>query len=155
MSPLFQGLDDCKELPIVDVIILLRRREGGGMISTGMEVSVGVLLHEYPSRGSKGGISHDEEGLGGVQHFDYWGQQECFFELDKSVVLLFSPVKGHPLFSQIVEQSGECGEVQDELSVEVTEPNKGSDCFDRLGWFPLFNCLKFGGVHEYLPILDY
>ena len=73
VSPLFQGLDDCEELSIIDVIIPLSRREGGGMIGTGVEVSIGVLLHEYSSRGSKGGIGHDEEWLGGVRHFDYWG----------------------------------------------------------------------------------
>ena len=42
------------------------------MVSAGMKVSIGVLLHEYPSGGSKGGIGHDEEWFRGVWYFDYW-----------------------------------------------------------------------------------
>ena len=49
VSPFFQSLDDCEELPVIDVIVSLRRREGSGVIGTGMEVPVGVLLYEYPS----------------------------------------------------------------------------------------------------------
>ena len=49
VSPLLQGLDDSEEFPIINVIVLLSGREGGRVISTGMEISIGVLLHEYPS----------------------------------------------------------------------------------------------------------
>ena len=54
-----------------------------------------------------------------------------------------------------MKQSSECREVQEELSVEIAKSDEGSDCFDQLGWLPLFNHLKLGGVHEYLPISDY
>ena len=49
------------------------------MIDTGMEVPVRVLLQEYTSSSSERGVSHDEEGLGCISHFDYWGGKECFF----------------------------------------------------------------------------
>ena len=66
MPPLLQGLDDSKEFPIINVIVSLSGREGGRVISAGMEISIGVLLHEYSSRGSKGGIHHDKEGFSGI-----------------------------------------------------------------------------------------
>ena len=47
VSPFLQNLDDSKELPVIGVIVSLCRREGGRVISTGVEVSVGVLLYEY------------------------------------------------------------------------------------------------------------
>ena len=72
-----QGLDDNKELPVIDVIISFSRGEGGRMIGTGMEIPIGVLLHEYSPRSSKGGIGHDKEWFGGVGHPDYWCGQEC------------------------------------------------------------------------------
>ena len=54
-----------------------------------------------------------------------------------------------------MERAGESGEVQDELSIEVTETDKGSDRFYQSQWFPLFDSLKFGGVHKYFSVLDY
>ena len=94
--PLFQGLDDRKEFSIVDVVVSFSRRKGGGMISTGVKVSIRVLLHEYSSGSSEGGISHDKEWLGSIQHFDHWCRQERFLELDECLVLLCSPVEGYP-----------------------------------------------------------
>ena len=152
VPPLLQGLDPGEEFPIINVIVSFSGRESGRVISAGMEISIGVLLHEYPSRGGKGGICHDKEGFGGIWHFDHWGRQDHFFKLDKGVILFFSPVEGYPFFCQVVEWSGQHGEVRDEFSIEVTESNEGSDCFDRFRWFPLFHCLEFGGVHEYLSI---
>ena len=49
MLPFLEHLDDCKEFPIIDVIVSLCGGEGGGMVGAGMEVPVGVLLHQYPS----------------------------------------------------------------------------------------------------------
>ena len=45
MMPFLQGLDDSKEFPIVDIVISFCRGEGGRMIGTGMEISIGILLH--------------------------------------------------------------------------------------------------------------
>ena len=97
MAPLFQGLDNSKQFSVVDVVVSFGGRKGGGMISTRVKVSVRVLLHEYSSGSSEGGISHDKERLGSIQHFDHWCRQECFLELDECLVLLFSPVEGYPL----------------------------------------------------------
>ena len=54
-----------------------------------------------------------------------------FLEFNKSIILFFSPVKGDSFLCQIMEWSSKCREVRDELSIEVTESDEGSDCFDR------------------------
>ena len=99
MAPFFQGLDDCKEFSIIDIVVSFSRREGGRTISTRVEVSVKVLLHEYSSRGSERGISHDKEQFGSVRHSDHWCRQEHFFELDEHIVLFLSPIEKYPLLS--------------------------------------------------------
>ena len=73
MLPFLQSLDDSEKLSIIDIVISFCGGEGGRMIGTRMEVSIGVFLHEYSPRGSEGGISHDKEGFGGVRHFNYQG----------------------------------------------------------------------------------
>ena len=120
-----------------------------------MEISVGVLLHKYSSGGSEGSVCHDEEGFGSVWHSDYWGAEEHFFESYEHAVLFLSPQEGSPLFGQIVKWSGKCGEVRDEFSIEVAEPDERSDCFYQSGWFPLFHGPEFGRVHVYFSILDH
>ena len=72
MVPLFQGLDDSEEFSVVNVIVSFGGGKGSRMICAGMEVTVGVLLHEYSSGGGEGGISHDEERFGCIRHFDHW-----------------------------------------------------------------------------------
>ena len=71
------------------------------MVGTGMEVSVGVFLHQHTSRSHEGGVSHDEERLGSVRHLDHWGGQESLFELDEGIVLVLSPVKIYPLLVRL------------------------------------------------------
>ena len=91
MMPSLQSLDDGKEFPVIDVVILFHRGEGHRVIGTGMEISVGIFLHEYPSSGSEGGVSHDEEWLGSIQHSDYWGREKGLLEFNKCVILFLSP----------------------------------------------------------------
>ena len=71
VAPLFQGLDDSEEFPVVDVVVSFSRREGGRMVSTRVKVPVSILLHEYSPRGREGGISHYKERFGSIWHFDY------------------------------------------------------------------------------------
>ena len=66
MLPLFVGEDDCQKLSVINIIMSLCRGEGGRMIGTGMEIPIGVLLHEYSFSGSERGISHDEEWFGSI-----------------------------------------------------------------------------------------
>ena len=130
MSPFLQGLDDSEEFSIIDVIFSFCRRESGRMIGTRMENSVRIFLHKYSSRGCEGGVCHDKERFGHVRHFDHWGGEECLFEFYECIVLFLPPLEGYSFLSQVMEWSSKCGEVGDELSVEITEPYEGSDCFD-------------------------
>ena len=155
MPPPLQGLDDGEKFPIIDVIILFCWRESGRMIGVGMEISIGVLLHEHSPSGSEGSVRHDEEEFGSVWHLDYWGGEEHLFQFNECIVLFLSPQEGSPLLGQIVEWLSEHREVRDELLVKVTEPNEGSDCFYWLGEFPLLHCSEFGRVHMYFPVLDH
>ena len=61
------------------------------MIGTRMEVPIGVSLHKYSFGSSEGGISHDEEWFGGVQHFDHGGREESFLEFDECDILFLFP----------------------------------------------------------------
>ena len=99
------------------------------MIGAGMEISIGVLLHEHSSGGSEGRVHHNKEEFGSVWHLDYWGGEEHFFEFNECVVLFLSPQEGSLLFGQIMKWLGECGEVRDEFLVKVAESDEGSDCF--------------------------
>ena len=54
-----------------------------------------------------------------------------------------------------MEWSGKCGEVGNELLIEVTESYEGSDCLDQFGWFPLFYGFELGWVHKYFAVFDY
>ena len=79
MMPFFQGLDDGEEFPVVNVVVLFCRGEDGRMLGTGVEIPIGILLHEHPSSSGERGISHDKEEFGGIWHLDYRGGKECFF----------------------------------------------------------------------------
>ena len=96
--PLFQCLNNSEKLSVVDIVVSFCGREGSGMVGARMEVSIGIPLHEYSSRGGKRGICHDKQQFGSVWHFDHQGGQECLLEFDKGIVLFFSPVEGYPLF---------------------------------------------------------
>ena len=73
MSPFFQCLNNGTEFPIIDVVVSFHQGEGGEMIGAGMEIPIRVFLHKYPSGGSEGCVSCDEEGFSGARHLDYWG----------------------------------------------------------------------------------
>ena len=67
LSPFREGMYDCEKFVIIDVIVSFGQHEDFGEVHARVEVAIGVFLHEDPSRGSKGGISHDKEGFGVVR----------------------------------------------------------------------------------------
>ena len=94
------------------------------MISTGVKLSIGILLHEYSPSGHERGVGHDKERSGGIWHANYQGGEEYFLELDEGVILFPFPVKGDSFLGQVMERSGESAEVWDEFLVEVAESNE-------------------------------
>ena len=53
-----------------------------------------------------------------------------------------------------MEGLGDCGEIGDELSVEVAEPNKQLYSLHGAGKFPFLNGSKFDQVHSNMSFLD-
>ena len=155
VSPFFEGLNDSMEFSVIDVIMSLRGGEGCGVVSTGMEVPIGVLLYEYPSGSSEQGVGHDKKEFGSIRHLDHQGGQEGFFQFNKCVILFLPPLEGDSFLGQVMEGLCEGREAGDKLLIKIAEPNEGSDCFHQFGWFPLFYCLELCRVHVYFPILDH
>ena len=46
LFPLSKSEDNSKEFLIIDVVVVLGQREGLGKVSTGVEVSCGIRLHQ-------------------------------------------------------------------------------------------------------------
>ena len=69
---------------------------------------------------------------------------QCHIQLSSPTLLL----------GQIMEGSGDCGEIKDELLVEVAEPNEQLYSFHRAGGFPFLNDSKFDWVHSNMSLLD-
>ena len=46
VSPGFEGMDNSKELMVINVVVLFCRGEGLGQIEAGMPFSIGVCLKE-------------------------------------------------------------------------------------------------------------
>ena len=51
VSPGFQSVDDCKELSVIDVVVLFCRDKQLGEVGTGMPIAIGVCLEEDGTRG--------------------------------------------------------------------------------------------------------
>ena len=83
LPPFGQGMYDGEKLAVVDVVVSFSRREGFREVCAGMEVSIQVLLHEYPSGGSKGGVGHDEKGFSMVGEGEYWLFEKGVFDFSK------------------------------------------------------------------------
>ena len=63
MPPFFQDMEDCKELSAIDTVVLFSWREHLRVICTGVQISIGISLHQHSSQGSQGGVGHDMEGF--------------------------------------------------------------------------------------------
>ena len=113
---------DCKKFTIINVIVLLCGGKGFREIDTGMEVPVGVLLHEHATKGSKGGVSHDKERFGKVGECQDRLFQEGFLMVDRPLPLGIFVGEGEQRF-------GKVGESRYEFLIEIAESNERSDCF--------------------------
>ena len=63
LAPIHQRMYDREELSVVDVVVSFGGGEGLREIGTGVEIAVGVFLHEHSARGGERGVGHDEEGF--------------------------------------------------------------------------------------------
>ena len=83
---------DSEEFLVIDVIISFGRGEGFREVSARVEISIGVLLHEYAAGGGKGGVGHDEEWFVVVGECEYWLFQERFFYFCKGDFVVYRPL---------------------------------------------------------------
>ena len=76
VSPGFQGSDDGKEFPIIDVIVSFCWREQLGEIGARVPIAVRISLQEDGARGIFGSVSGDGEGGSEVREMkDGLGQE--------------------------------------------------------------------------------
>ena len=62
VAPVVQGMDDSKELLIINVIASFSRGECLGQIHTGVKITIIILLHKNSPTSQEGGVSHDDKG---------------------------------------------------------------------------------------------
>ena len=67
VAPMVKGVDNGKQLLIVDIVVAFGRGEGLGEISARMKIPITIPLHKYSSTSKKRRIGHDDKGLLGVR----------------------------------------------------------------------------------------
>ena len=70
MPPGLQGVDDCEEFLVIDVVVPFCRDEQLGKVGTGVLVTIGVCLEEDSAQGILRGIGGDSEGFGKVREME-------------------------------------------------------------------------------------
>jgi hypothetical protein len=147
-------MDDSEQFADVDVIVPFHGTQHLGQIRTQMQVSIGVLLHQHgPDHGERG-IGHDKEWGGDVRHGKYQTTGEGVFDGEEGVLAGSGPVPTGVLLGEVVEGTGNIGEVGDEPSIEITKANKRAYPLDR-GWrLPLVKGGEFRGIHGNVSLLD-
>ena len=88
----FQGTDNCKELPVIDVVVPLCRNERLREVGTRMPIAVGVCLEENGARGVLRGIGGNGEGFGEVREMEDGTRQEELLKLIEGLLTSGSPV---------------------------------------------------------------
>ena len=140
-------MDNSQEFAIVDIVIVFGGGEHLREICTRMEVTIVILLHQYPSAGQERGISHDDEGAMNVWKMKY----RCGLELRQQEVegclLTWTPHPGLVFSHQGSEGSSCVGEIRDELAVEVTKAQEGVDGFNSFEQRPGCDSRQLGRVH--------
>ena len=122
--PFSKGMDHGQEFLVKDVIVSFCSREGFGEEGIGVQVSIKVCLHKNCPSGYLQGNGHDRKGFSGVWESQDRSLGEGCFQCLECDITFCCPVPFCSLFGQVVEGSGNSGEVRDGLSVEVTEPNE-------------------------------
>jgi hypothetical protein len=117
-------MDNSEQFAVVDVIVSFRRTQRLGQIRTWMQVPIGVLLHQHgPDRGERG-VGHDKEWGGDIGHGKCQTAGKGVFDGEEGILAGRGPVPAGVLFGEVVEGTGNVGEVRDEPSIEITKANK-------------------------------
>ena len=92
--PFREGKDDSKEFSVINVVVVLSKREGLGEIGTGMRVTIDVFLHENRTSSEERHISHKGEGFRDIRDGEDWGGGEELSEGIKCALLKRTPSLG-------------------------------------------------------------
>ena len=121
MLPMVESMDDSKQFMVVDVTVLFCRGKSLGKVSTRMEVTVFILLHENLTTGQERSICHDDKGAMNIRELKYQGSLEFRKKNVESVLLFGTPRPGLVFACQSHEGSSNIGKSRNKLSVKVTE----------------------------------
>ena len=58
MFPFRESKDNSKKFPVIDIIVMFCWQKGFGEVDARVEISIGVLLHEYGTSSEEGSIRH-------------------------------------------------------------------------------------------------
>ena len=59
--PVVQSMNYCKKFLVIDIIISLSGGKHCGDVSTGVEISIPIMLHKDSTTGKEGGIGHNHK----------------------------------------------------------------------------------------------
>ena len=143
----FQGMDDGKEFPVIDVIVSFCRDEQLREVGIGMPVTVQVGLKEDCAGGILRGVHGDGKGFGKIKKVKDKVRKEESFQSVKGLLTSRGPISAIVLFCKVKEGKSDSGIVRDESMVEIGEAQEGLHVFD-LGWGgPGSDVIEFDWVH--------
>lgn len=142
-----EGIDDCKELQLVDRVVFLGTVELAGFIGDRV-----AILHEDGADANQGGVSVEGEGgiSGGVGEREDRGSGEGGLELHEGI-----DGGGRQSAREGYEGGGECREggsdggiVADEATIEASEAEEGTDVGGAGRERPICEGLDLAGVNR-------
>ena len=121
MSPVIKSMDDGEQLTIIDVIVPFCRGKSLRKVCARVKVAILILLHEDPSTGKEGHISHDYEGSLNVRKTMYGGSLEFSQKGVEGSLMFRVPGPRLVLSCQVSEGGNDIRESQDKFAIDITK----------------------------------
>ena len=72
VAPMVKGVDNSKQLSIVNIVVAFGRGEGLGEVSARVKIPIVISLHKHPSTSKKRCVHHDDKRSLGVREVQEW-----------------------------------------------------------------------------------
>ena len=72
VAPMVKGVDNGKQLSIINIIVAFSRGEGLGEISARMKIPITIPLHKHSSTSKKRRVCHDDKWLLDIGEVQNW-----------------------------------------------------------------------------------
>src|SRR5690606_1432119 len=154
VAPVLESLDNGQHLPVVDLVVPFGGLHGGGSECNGVPEAVILLLEKGSSSGKAGGVDFNASGAVRIPERQNGGGREGIAEGVKGLLLRIVPLPGDVLLGEVVERSGDGGEVLDETAVKVGEPEETTNGAEVAGDWPVADGFDLGGVHADFALTD-